>query len=110
MACNSENHRRQRDEIPITKTMTLIIGSFIVCWMPITIMFLVVGLTNNPQYSWNSYNIESKFTDYYPYIFCAAATFLSSAINPLIYAFRMKDIRDAVKNLFKCNGVDCAGK
>lgn len=35
--------------------------------------------------------------------FCDCGVHFNSAVNPFIYAYRIKDVRDAVKKLFKFN-------
>ena len=77
------------------KTYTVILLFLIIflSFMPLFIISLAVG-----RYSRYTY---SAFT------WGETVAFLSSSVNPVIYCFRMKDIRDAVKDLirrcFKCS-------
>lgn len=76
--------------------MSLVVGSFLICWMPITLNFLVVAVTMNRHFFY-----EYNATLGYAFGFLTVvATHLNSAIDPLIYSYRMKKVRNAIKNLF----------
>lgn len=74
----------KKDEIRMTKTMAMIVCSFVVCWLPIAVKFLI--------------QIDSKF------FFTLAITIASmnSAVDPLIFIFRMKEVGSGIKKLFEC--------
>lgn len=76
-----------------TYTVILLFLTIFFSYMPLFIMSLAVG-----RYSRYTY---SAFT------WGETVAFLSSSVNPVIYCFRMKDIRNAVKDLirrcFKCS-------
>lgn len=87
-------------EIKAAKTMLLVIGTFIIFWIPLMINFsfkLIVNYTSFTSVIEND-EVLSHLVDF----LCYSAIHLSPAMNPLIYAFRMKDVRDAVKKLFSC--------
>lgn len=81
----------------MTKTMSLIVGTFLSCWMPTTIYFLYLASTKHriPYAPFNP-SLELIFV-----AISLIATHLNSAIDPLIYAYRMKEFRDAITRLIK---------
>lgn len=87
----------KKREIRVANTFALIIGSFIISWTPLTVNFLVVAVTRNRQF----------FQDNGPlrifHIFSICAAHFNSAIDPIIYAYRIKDIRETLKKFLGCN-------
>lgn len=90
----------KRQEVRMAYTFALVIGTFIICWTPVTINFLVVAITKNRQY-FQDHGLLNFF-----HVFSVCATHFNSAIDPIIYAYRIKDVRDTMKNLFRGNQDD----
>lgn len=78
----------------MAKTFAMIIGGYIICWAPITIMFIVMTITENLQFFQNNW-ILGFFQ-----MFTICIAHFSPAVNPFIYAYRIKDVRDTVKQVF----------
>lgn len=83
-------------EIRIAKTFALIIGTLIVCWTPLTILFMIVYSTKDRHFFYDNAWLYAFFN------FSFTAPLVNSAINPFIYAYRIKDVRESLKNMFKC--------
>lgn len=77
--------------------MSLVVICYLICWIPITVNFIAVAVTQNRRF----------FHDYHPlfgFIFhtlTLIATHLNTAIDPLIYAYRIKEVREGIKKMFK---------
>lgn len=72
-----------------TISMFLIVGVFSACFLPL----LCVSLAHQ---IWG-YTVEVKAA----YAFVSSLAFINSSINPLLYCWRMKSLRNAVKATFK---------
>lgn len=90
--------KHQEEEIAITKTVSLVIGSFLICWMPITLNFLIVAFSKNRHFLYD-YNPTFGYT--FGFI-SVVATHMNSAIDPLIYSYRMEKVWDVAKHVFIC--------
>lgn len=85
-----------KEEIRVAKTMTLVIGTFIICWTPMAIICMVVANTKDLHYF--DHNEGSRIG----FMFCSLAAHLNSAIDPIIFAYRIPDARDKIKKILKC--------
>lgn len=74
-------------------TMFMIIGSCVVCWMP----FVTCVLLEKTKYKLSG-------TEYHKIIiaFSLCATHFNAAIDPMIYAYRNREIRQAIKKVLRC--------
>lgn len=95
----SMTNLKQKEEIKTTKTMLLVMISFLISWMPLTLSFLFVVVTKKPRFL---RDINETFGFGF-HCFALAATHLNMVLDPLIYTFRIKEIRDGLKELFKWN-------
>lgn len=94
---NSSQYITKPNEIRAANTMLLVIASFMMCWVPLTIKLaksFKPSLFNNA--SDEEEDMLGKIISYFGY--CA----IHSAIDPIIYAYRIKDVRDAIKKTFRC--------
>ena len=84
-------HRRTHRELRATGTLAIVYGAFVICWLPICILNIIIGLKK--EIIINSYKanpeIFSMIFDILP--------MLSSAINPFIYNFSNRQFRTAFK-------------
>lgn len=88
---------RQKEEVEMTKTMLMIVITFFVGWMPITVNCLAVLVTKNSR-------VFHEYSESFGLcfgMFTLVATYVNSALDPLIYAYRMKEVREDIKSLFK---------
>jgi 7 transmembrane receptor (rhodopsin family) len=98
--------KRFAKEMEVAKTMMMIIGSFVICWLPYTIRTFAEFITNE-NYLVENY-LEERHGAYGKYLgkVVRSATFhltvLNSIFDPLIYFFRMREIRRAAKVHVMC--------
>jgi len=90
--CMKEGHvqaRRFRMETKAAKTLGIIVGGFIVCWLPFFSMYLVRAFLPN---------------SIHPTVFSVLfwLGYFNSAINPCIYALFSKDFRFAFTRIICC--------
>ena len=79
---------RLRNEIKATKTITITVGAYFFCYVPV-IMYAVVGQQDGSQ-------TDSWFAFVFWYVF-----FFSTAVNPIIYYLRTTRFRSAFKQVLK---------
>ena len=76
--CTEVTTNRERQSLKITKTCTLVAGTFLICWMPFMVTSTIQIYTEN-LYNETLLNLRTVFT------FVAMC---NSAMNPVIYAAR----------------------
>ncbi|CAH1780722.1 unnamed protein product [Owenia fusiformis] len=79
-----------KKENRITKTMSLIVGLFVLCWLPYILITMVKFKGSEPKW------FKHLFS------FTVEISIANSLINPWIYAFRLKLWRKAMKNVLFC--------
>ena len=60
---------------------------FSVCFLPLAVTVLVLGQSGKSEGTWTVYHVSLLFL------------YLSSSLNPGLYIWRMKEVRDGVKKL-----------
>ncbi|KAG8222640.1 hypothetical protein J437_LFUL011916 [Ladona fulva] len=81
----------QRREIKTTQSLAIIVLFFIICWIPLhTINFVKALCPDCP--------VEGPIT-----LFSIILSHLNSAVNPILYAYHLKDYRAALRAIFHCN-------
>ena len=95
VAHTRERTRRSRSlarEIRIAVTLAVVIGAFVVAWLPFFVMLLIVTYCRTCKVD---YGIMVSFTKWMHYS--------GSMVNPIIYTHRNKDFRRAFQSiLFSC--------
>lgn len=81
--------RKFNRETKATKTLAIIVGAFIVCWLPFFTIYLVGAFCTNCI-------SETVFAVFFWLGYC------NSALNPCIYALFSRDFRFAFKRLLSC--------
>lgn len=76
----------RKREIKATQNLSIIVLFFMICWLPLYTI-------NCIQAFCNSCDIHPKLT-----LLCIILTHLNSAVNPILYAYHLKDFRLALKN------------
>lgn len=82
-------NRPKTTEVRMAHTFALIIGSYILFWTPVTVNFLIVALTENGNFFQSHWILQLYFN------LSVCAAHFNSALNPFIYAYRIKDVREA---------------
>lgn len=85
------NSAAQKREVKATQNLSIIVAFFMICWFPL--------------YTINTINAFCKecFINAGVTYFGIILSHLNSAINPLLYAYHLKDFRGALLRLFTCN-------
>jgi hypothetical protein len=91
MIANRFEFLKTRREIKIAKTLSLIVGTFLLLWSPAMLLYLVMALTKNREIPPIFFSILKRLIE------------LNAAVDPFIYAYRTRNIREALKRLFACN-------
>ena len=73
-------------------TILYILALFSVCFLPMIVWLVVLILMGYNTETWTAYSVSLLLL------------FLSSSLNPGLYIWRMKDVREGVKKLFCTNG------
>lgn len=76
----------RKREIKATQNLSIIVLFFMICWLPLYTI-------NCIQAFCRSCDVHPKLT-----LLCIILTHLNSAVNPILYAYHLKDFRLALKN------------
>lgn len=80
------------------KTLSLIVISFLICWLPMTTCFYVFAIGRDRNFNESVLDL------------CIVLSHFNSVIDPLIYACRIKDVKAAVKTFMRCRRNDSSLK
>lgn len=81
-------------ELKATKTLAIVVGTFIVCWLPFFIIMLTVQFCADCLL-----RLPDKAQQAIGIIFVYVLPLLNSAVNPIIYSSFNNDFRTAFKNI-----------
>ena len=90
-------HNRQKKNHKPLMTTLLILGSFVVCWLPMCIfqLVLIAIVKLNPEVL---FNVAVLLLDIDQYLY--ALSLLNCIADPIIYAVRMKEVKLGYRRLF----------
>ena len=88
---NTKHLQKIRREHKAARTLGIIMGAFVLCWLPFFIWYLAVTLCGEACYC-PDIVVEVLFWIGY----------FNSTLNPLIYAYFNKDFREAFRNTLQC--------
>ncbi|XP_071644852.1 octopamine receptor beta-1R isoform X1 [Temnothorax longispinosus] len=101
-AVNGTSIRQQtkswRAEHKAARTLGIIMGAFLLCWLPFFLWYLTTSLCGEACYTPDTVVSVLFWIGYF-----------NSALNPLIYAYFNRDFRDAFKDTLKSALPCCAG-
>jgi hypothetical protein len=86
MATSNET-LKNKSELKIAITLSLIVGTYLALWLPVMVFFLVMAVTELKKVPLHIYMIFTRLIS------------LSAAIEPFIYVYRTRNIREALKRL-----------
>lgn len=78
----------QKREVKATQNLAIIVGFFMICWIPLYTINCYLAFCNGCQ-------VDMTFMNC-----CIILSHLNSAGNPLLYAYHLRDFRAAMKNFF----------
>ncbi|KAL6254544.1 hypothetical protein P5V15_014597 [Pogonomyrmex californicus] len=87
-----------RAEHKAARTLGIIMGAFLLCWLPFFLWYLITSLCGEACYCPDTVVSVLFWIGYF-----------NSALNPLIYAYFNRDFRDAFKDTLKSALPCCAG-
>ncbi|XP_071569010.1 octopamine receptor beta-1R-like [Temnothorax nylanderi] len=87
-----------RAEHKAARTLGIIMGAFLLCWLPFFLWYLTTSLCGEACYTPDTVVSVLFWIGYF-----------NSALNPLIYAYFNRDFRDAFKDTLKSALPCCAG-
>ncbi|XP_026825542.1 octopamine receptor beta-3R isoform X2 [Ooceraea biroi] len=101
-AVNGTSIRQQtkswRAEHKAARTLGIIMGAFLLCWLPFFLWYLTTSLCGEACYCPDAVVLVLFWIGYF-----------NSALNPIIYAYFNRDFRDAFKDTLKSALPCCAG-
>ncbi|XP_058817835.1 uncharacterized protein LOC131681138 [Topomyia yanbarensis] len=77
----------QKREVKATQNLSIIVLFFMICWIPLYTINCIVAFCRDCK-------IPPTLM-----LFCIILSHLNSAVNPLLYAYHLKDFRAAMRNL-----------
>ncbi|XP_026825550.1 octopamine receptor beta-3R isoform X4 [Ooceraea biroi] len=87
-----------RAEHKAARTLGIIMGAFLLCWLPFFLWYLTTSLCGEACYCPDAVVLVLFWIGYF-----------NSALNPIIYAYFNRDFRDAFKDTLKSALPCCAG-
>ncbi|RZC36771.1 7tm 1 and/or 7TM GPCR Srx domain containing protein [Asbolus verrucosus] len=84
------NINKMKREHKAARTLSIIMGTFILCWLPFFLWYVTISLCTTCECSDTVVGI----------LFWIG--YFNSTLNPLIYAYFNKDFREAFKNTLQC--------
>uniref|UniRef100_A0A1A8M261 Sphingosine-1-phosphate receptor 5a n=3 Tax=Nothobranchius TaxID=28779 RepID=A0A1A8M261_9TELE len=81
-------YRKSQKYIALLKTVTVVLGVFIVCWLPLFILFLIDYFCQARECK------VLKMSEYF-----LATAMINSLLNPIIYTLTSRDMRKAILRL-----------
>uniref|UniRef100_A0A3Q1G6N6 D(1B) dopamine receptor n=1 Tax=Acanthochromis polyacanthus TaxID=80966 RepID=A0A3Q1G6N6_9TELE len=103
-SCRSDLRVSIRKETKVLKTLSIIMGVFVCCWLPFFILNCALPFCPGPGAPGaqrGPYCVSEKTFDVFVWI-----GWSNSSLNPVIYAFNA-DFRDAFLRLLRCRGRRC---
>lgn len=77
-------------EIQAAKTLSMAVSSFLICWLPVTLAFFDLAIEEDRSINEKIWNL------------CIIVSHFHSGLYPLIYAYRIRDVRNALKSVLTC--------
>ncbi|XP_036384517.1 lysophosphatidic acid receptor 2b [Megalops cyprinoides] len=90
MSQHTTQVRHRETVVNLMKTVSMILGAFVICWTPGLVVLLLDGLNCE----------ECNVLKYEKY--CLVLAECNSLVNPIIYSYRDKDMRRTFKRILCC--------
>lgn len=89
--------RKRRREWKTTKSLAIVYGTFVICWLPSCIIVTINNIDTNFFYNFKVKNYNAFMFTFYAFI--EVLPVLNTALNPFIYSFSNKQFRSAFKRV-----------
>ena len=93
---NQDAVKRGKNNSKAAKTVSIVVGLFVVCWSPSLVTSLVNYFTPDPC------GLNKQLSYYTVWTSVEALAFTSSAINPWVYCLRNDEFYEALSRNFPC--------
>ncbi|XP_021963787.1 octopamine receptor beta-3R isoform X2 [Folsomia candida] len=87
--CDNKSQQKWKHEHKAARTLGIIMGTFVACWVPFFTWYMVSSLLKFTSPEWL---VQTMFWIGY----------FNSTLNPIIYAYFNRDFRDAFKETIQC--------
>ena len=98
---NEENHLKKQAlkcEKKVTKTLVIVLALFIACYLPSCICIYIINLCSSCDCLFIHWIRDIQFV----------LVLINSAVNPIVYGWRLKSFRHAFKSILTCKA--CGGR
>lgn len=92
MSAQRQETKNQRMEKRVTKTLGIVVGTFLTCWMPFFSMYVLSAVCTK-------FNVESCQLNFNAFFYTTWLGYMNSCINPIIYTIFNVEFRQAFKIL-----------
>ncbi|XP_078365601.1 adenosine receptor A2a-like [Oculina patagonica] len=91
---NQDAVKKRKKNFKAAKTVSIVVGLFVVCWLPSLITSFTHYFSKKVSYNSVYYTVWTSVE---------AVAFPSSAINPWVYCLRNEEFYEALKRTFRCS-------
>ncbi|XP_078362161.1 beta-1 adrenergic receptor-like [Oculina patagonica] len=91
---NQKAVKKRKKNFKAAKTVSIVVGLFVVCWLPSLITAFMHYFSKKVSYNSVYYTV---------WIYVEAVAFPSSAINPWVYCLRNEEFCEALTRTFRCS-------
>ena len=91
--------RKRKKEIKSAKTLAMVYGAFVICWLPSSIISIILFFDTDELFRTFQRKHPSAFMFTY-YAFIEVLPVLNTSVNPFIYSFFNGQFRDAFKRVY----------
>ena len=87
---DSQNRRNMARNIKLSKTMFIVIGLSLICWLPAAVLYTIIYVCSHCILEVETIILTAK-----------ALHLANSVVNPIVYNYRMPMFKEALRRLFR---------